>query len=48
MYHYDGEPCAGGAVGSRDVDINEACEGLIWGFFSLIWTEILFDIAWLG
>ena len=42
---FDGEPCAGGVVGSKDVDINEGWEGIVWGFVSLIWTEIVFVIA---
>ena len=45
---FDGEPCAGGVVGAKDVDINEAWEGIFWGFVSLIWTERVFEIAWLG
>ena len=45
---FDGEPCAGGVVGSKYVDINEGWEGIVWGFVSLIWTEIVFVIAWSG
>ena len=45
---FDGEPCAGGVVGAKDVDINEAWEGIVWVFVSLIWTEIVFVIAWSG
>ena len=29
----------------EDVDIDEAWEGIVWGFVSLIWKEILFVIA---
>ena len=35
---FDGEPWADGVVGSEDVDIDEAWEGIVWGFVSLIWT----------
>ena len=42
---FDREPCAGGFVGAEDVDIDEAWEGIVWGFVSLIWKEILFVIA---
>ena len=42
---FDGEPCSGGVVGAKDVEIDEAWEGIIWGFVSLIWTEIVFVIA---
>ena len=42
------EPCAGGVVGVEDVDIDEAWEVSVWGFVSLIWTEIVFVIAWSG
>ena len=42
------EPCAGGDVGAVDFDIDEACEGIIWGFVSLICTETVFDITWSG
>ena len=42
------EPCAGGDVGAVDSDIDEACEGIVWVFVSLIRTEIVFDIAWWG
>ena len=45
---FDGEPCSGGVFGVVDVDIDEACKGIVWGFVLLISTEILFDIAWLG
>ena len=45
---FDGEPCAGGVVGAEDVEIDEAREGIVWGFVSLIWTEIVFEIAWSG
>ena len=39
------EPCAGGVVGSEDVDIDEAWEVNVWGYVLLIWTEIVFVIA---
>ena len=42
---FDWEPCAGGVVGDEDVEIDEAWEGIIWGFVLLIWTEIVFVIA---
>ena len=42
---FDGEPCAGGVVGDKDVEINEAWEVIVWGFVSLIWTKIVFVIA---
>ena len=45
---FEGEPCAAGVVGSKDVDIDEAWEVTVWGFVTLIWTEIVFVIAWLG
>ena len=45
---FDGEPCAGGVVGAGDVDINEAWEGIVWGFVLLIWAEIVLEIVWLG
>ena len=45
---FDRETCAGFVVGAEDIDIDEAWEGIVWGFFSLIWTEILLEIAWLG
>ena len=45
---FDGGPCAVGVVRAEDVDIDEACEGIFWGFVSLIWTEIVFDTAWSG
>ena len=45
---FDGEPCAGGVVGAGYVDIDEAWEWIVWGFFLLIWMEIVFEIAWLG
>ena len=43
---FGGEPCAVGVVGAKDVDIDEAWEVTVWGFFSLVWTEIVFVIAW--
>ena len=43
-----GEPCVGGVVGAEYADINEACEGIVWGFVLLIWTEIVFGISWSG
>ena len=45
---FDGEPCAGGVVETEDVNIDEAWEVIVWGFVSLIWTEIVFVIAWSG
>ena len=45
---FDREPCVGGVVGSEDVYIDEAWEGIVWGFVSLIWTEIVFEIVWSG
>ena len=42
------EPCSGGVIGAEDVDIDEAWEGIFWGFVSLIWTEIVFYISWSG
>ena len=45
---FGGEPCAGGVVGSEDVDMDEAWEVIVWVFLSLIWTEIVFLIAWSG
>ena len=45
---FGGEPCAGGVVGAEDVDINEALEVTVWGSISLIWTKIVFVIAWSG
>ena len=45
---FDGEPCAGGVLGAKDVDIDEAWEVISWGFVSLFWTEIVFVIDWLG
>ena len=44
---FDVELCAGGVVGAEDVDIDEAWEGIFWGFVSLIWMEIVFEMAWL-
>ena len=41
---YGGEPFAGGVVGDEDVYIDEAWEWIVWGFVSLIWTEIVFEI----
>ena len=43
---FGGEPCAGGVVEAKDVDIEEAWEVTVWGLVSLIWTEIVFVIAW--
>ena len=43
-----GEPCAGGVVGAKYVDTDEAWEGIVWGFVSLIWTEIVIENDWLG
>ena len=45
---FGGETCAGGVVGDRDFDIDEAWEVIVWGFVLLIWAEIVFVIAWLG
>ena len=45
---FDREPCAGVVVGAEDVETNKAWEGIVWGFVSLIWKEIVFEIAWLG
>ena len=45
---FDGEPCAGGVVRAKYVDIDEAWEGIVWVFVSLIWTEIVFLIYRLG
>ena len=45
---FDREPCAGGVVGAEDVDIDEAWKEIVWGFVSLIWTEIVFEIDWSG
>ena len=45
---FGGETCAGGVVEVKDVDIDEAWEGIVWGFVSLIWTEIVFVISRLG
>ena len=45
---FGGEPCADGVVGAEDVDIDEAWEVTVWGFFLLVWTEIVFVIAWSG
>ena len=45
---FDGEPCAGCVVGAKDVDIDEAWEGIVWGLVSLIWTEMVFEISWSG
>ena len=41
---FNWEPCAGGVVGAEDVEIDEAREGIVWGFVSLIWTDIVFVI----
>ena len=38
---FDREPCASGVVGAKDVDINEAWEGIFWGFVLFIWTEMV-------
>ena len=43
---FGGEPCAVGVVGAEDVDIDEAWEVTVWGLVSLVWTEIVFVIAW--
>ena len=45
---FGGGPCAGGVVGAKDVDINEAWEVTVWGFVFLVWTEIVFVIDWSG
>ena len=45
---FDGEPYAGGVVGDEEVDVDEAWEVNVWEFVSLIWTEIVFVIAWSG
>ena len=43
---FGGEPCAGGVGGAEAVAINEAWEVTVWVFVVLIWTEIVFVIAW--
>ena len=43
---FGGEPCDGGVVGAEDVDIDEAWEVTVWGFVSLIWTDVVFVISW--
>ena len=40
-----GEPCVGGVLGDEYVDIDKACEWIVWVLVLLIWTEILFDIS---
>ena len=45
---FGGEPCSVGVVGAKDVDINEAWEVTVWVFISLVWTDIVFVISWLG
>ena len=45
---FGGEPCAGGVVGDEYIDIDEAWELIVWGLVSLIWTDIVFVIAWSG
>ena len=35
-------------MGAEDVDINETRERIVWGFVSLILTEIVFVTAWSG
>ena len=45
---FRGEPFDVGVVGDEDVDINEAWEVTVWGFVSLVWTNIVFVIAWSG
>ena len=42
------EPCAGGVVGAKYFDIDEAWEVTIWVLVLLVWTEIVFVTAWLG
>ena len=43
-----GEHCDVGVVRSKDVDIDEAREVTVWGFASLVWTDIVFVIALSG
>ena len=45
---FDGKPCAGGVGVDEDVDIDEAWERIVWGFVSLICTEIVFEVDCLG
>ena len=45
---FGGEPCAVGVFGAEDVDINDYWEVTVWGFVSLVWTKIVFVIAWSG
>ena len=45
---FGGEQCAVGVVGAKDVEIDEACKVTVWGFVSLVWTEIVFVTAWSG
>ena len=45
---FGGEPCAGGIVGAKYFDINEAWEVTVWVFVLLVWTEIVFVIALSG
>ena len=46
---FGGEPCAGGVVGAKDVDIDKAWEVTVWGFVSLVWAEIVFLLlSWGG
>ena len=45
---FGGETCAVGVVGDEDFNIDEAWEVNVWGFFLLVWTEIVFVIAWSG
>ena len=43
-----GKLWVGGVVGVGDVDIDKAREGKVGGFVSLSWTEIVFEIGFLG
>ena len=45
---FGGEPCAVGVFRAEGVDIDEAWEVTFWGFVLLVWTEIVFVIAWSG
>ena len=45
---FDGQPHAVGFVGAKDFDTSEAWKGIVWGFVSMIWTGIVFEISWLG
>ena len=45
---FGGEPCDVGVFGAEDVDIDDTWEVTVWGFVLMVWTEIVFVIAWLG